>query len=93
MKNVCVIGSGSWGCALAIHAANMGHNVKIWSFDKEEADIINNEKKCKFLPMANIPENIYCTTNIQEAVEETDVILHVTPSKFFRDTLKKYNNT
>lgn len=90
MKNVCVIGSGSWGCALAIHAANMGHNVKIWSFDKEEADIINNEKKCKFLPMANIPENIYCTTNIQEAVEETDVILHVTPSKFFRDTLKKY---
>lgn len=90
MKNICIIGSGSWGCALAIHAAKQGHNVKIWSFDQEEANIINNQKKCKFLPMATIPENVYCTTNIKEAVEQTDIILHVTPSKFFRDTLKKY---
>ncbi len=90
MKNICIIGSGSWGCALAIHAAKQGHNVKIWSFDQEEADIINKQRKCKFLPMATMPENIYCTTDIREAVEQTDIILHVTPSKFFRDTLKKY---
>lgn len=90
MKKICIIGSGSWGCALAIHLAKMGHQVKIWSFMQEEADLINNEKKCKFLPMAVIPENIYCTTDIKEAVEGTELILHVTPSKFFRDTLKKY---
>lgn len=90
MKNICIIGSGSWGCALAIHAAKIGHNVKIWSFMQEEADLINKERKCKFLPMATIPDNIYCTTDIKEAVEGTDLILHVTPSKFFRDTLKKY---
>ena len=51
MKNVCIIGSGSWGCALAIHAAKIGHNVKIWSFAQEEADFINNERKCMFLPI------------------------------------------
>lgn len=90
MKKICIIGSGSWGSALAIHAANMGHQVKIWSFMQEEADLINKERKCKFLPMATMPENIYCTTDIKEAVENTDMILHVTPSKFFRDTLKKY---
>lgn len=90
MKNICIIGSGSWGCALAIHAAKIGHNVKIWSFVQEEADMINNERKCKFLPMATMPENIYCTTDIKEAIDGSDIILHVTPSKFFRDTLKKY---
>lgn len=90
MKNICIIGSGSWGCALAIHAAKIGHNVKIWSFEQEEADIINKDRKCKFLPMATMPEQIYCTTDIKEAVEGSDIILHVTPSKFFRDTLKKY---
>lgn len=90
MKNVCIIGSGSWGCALAIHAAKIGHNVKIWSFAQKEADLINKERKCIFLPMATMPENIYCTTNIKEAVEGSDIILHVTPSKFFRDTLNKY---
>ena len=90
MKNISIIGSGSWGAALAIHCAKMGHNVKIWSFSQEEADIINNEHKCKFLPMATMPDNILCTTNIEEAVKGSDMILHVTPSKFTRDTVKKY---
>ena len=90
MKNICIIGSGSWGCALAIHAAKMEHNVKIWSFAQEEANLINKERKCMFLPMATMPENIYCTTDIKEAVEGSNLILHVTPSKFFRSTLNQY---
>ena len=32
MKNICIIGSGSWGVALGIHAAKLGNKVKIWSF-------------------------------------------------------------
>ena len=91
-RKIAIIGSGSWGGALAINAAKMGHEIKIWSFLQEEADIINYERKCKFLPMATMPGNIVCTTNIQEAVEKTDLILHVTPSKFFRSTLKQYKN-
>ena len=90
MKNIAIIGSGSWGVALAIHAAKMGHKVKIWSFMEEEKDLINNEHKCKFLPKAVIPDSVICTTDIKEAVEGSDMILHVTPSKFTRDTLKKY---
>ncbi len=53
MKNICIIGSGSWGCALAIHAAKMGHNVKIWSFAQEEANLINKERKCMFFANGN----------------------------------------
>ena len=45
MKNISIIGSGSWGVALSIHLAKMGHNIKIWSYSKDEADLINNEKK------------------------------------------------
>ena len=52
--------------------------------------MINKERKCMFLPMATMPENIYCTTDIKEAVEGSDLILHVTPSKFFRNTLNQY---
>ena len=57
---------------------------------QEEADMINNEKKCKFIPDAVIPENVICTTSYKEAIEGTDFILHVTPSKFTRNTLKEY---
>lgn len=48
MKNISIIGSGSWGIALAIHLAKMGNKVKVWSFAKEEADLINNEKNANF---------------------------------------------
>lgn len=90
MKNICIIGSGSWGVALGIHVAKLGNKVKIWSFLEEEADLINNQKQCKFLPGIEIPEGISCTTNVEEAIKGSDMILHVTPSKFTRDTIKKY---
>ena len=90
MKNIAVIGSGSWGVALAIHIARLGHNVKIWSFLKEEADLINNEKKCKFLPEVTIPDNIMATQSFEECVKDSDYIFHVTPSKVVRNTVKQY---
>ena len=90
MKKICIIGSGSWGVALAIHLAKQGHKIKMWSFSEEEKDLINNEKKCKFLPDAEIPEGVYCTNSYEEAINGTDFIIHVTPSKFTRNTVKEY---
>lgn len=90
MKNIAIIGSGSWGVALAIHLAKLGNNVKVWSFAKEEADLINNEKKCMFLPKAVIPEGVTCTLSYEEAIKDSDFILHVTPSKFTRSTVREY---
>lgn len=90
MRNICIIGSGSWGVALGIHLAKLGNKVKIWSFMQEEADLINNEKKCKFLPEVTLPDGIYCTTSYEEAIKESEIILHVTPSKFTRNTVKEY---
>ena len=90
MKNIAVIGSGSWGMALAIHLARCENNVKVWSFLDEERDLINNERKCKFLPNVEIPDNIICSTNFEEVIKDTEFILHVTPSKFTRDIFKQY---
>lgn len=90
MKNICIIGSGSWGTALAIHLAKLGHNVKVWSYMQEEADLINNERKCKFLPQAVVPKTVYCTTDFEEAIDGSGMILIVTPSKFVRETIKKF---
>ena len=92
MRKISIIGSGSWGVALGIYLAGQGHDVKIWSFSEEEKDLINNERKCKFLPKAVIPEGVYCSTDVKEVLEGTELILHVTPSKFTRDVIKQYKD-
>lgn len=90
MKKVAIIGSGSWGAALGIYLANHGHEVKMWSFDEEEKKSINENKKCVFLPKATIPEGLVCTSSFEEALSGAEIILHVTPSKFVRSTIKGY---
>ncbi len=89
-RTIAIVGSGSWGMALANHLGEKGNKVKVWSFSEEEKDIINNEHTCKFIPNMKVNENVYCYTDIKEVVVDSSMILHVTPSKFTRETFIKY---
>ena len=90
MRKIAVIGSGSWGIALSVYLASQGNKVNVWSFAEEEINLINNEKKCKFLPNITLPENIYVTSDFKEVIDDAEIILHVTPSKFVRNTIQQY---
>lgn len=90
MKTIAIIGSGSWGVALAIHLAKLGNKIKLWSYSETEKDLINNEKRCKFLPNVELPDGIICSTSYEEIIKDSEFIIHVTPSKFTRDTVKQY---
>ena len=91
-NKIAVIGSGSWGLALANHLAFKGNDVKVWSFTEEEKDLINNHHKCKFIPDMILNEKIVCSNYIKEVVEDAKYIFHVTPSKFTRDIFNSYKN-
>ena len=91
-KNVAVVGSGSWGMALANHLAEMGNDVKVWSFTEEEKNLINNERKCMFIPDMVLDEKIYCSNDVVEVVKDADYIFHVTPSKVTRNVFKQYKD-
>lgn len=92
MENITIIGSGSWGVALGVYLANLGHNIQMWSFAEDENEEINNQKICRYLPGIKIPDNIKCTTDFKEALEGSKLVLHVTPSKFVRSTVKGYKD-
>jgi len=92
MKKIAIIGSGSWGAALGIYLAKNGNEVKLWSFSEEEKKVINEEKRCIFLPKAVIPDNIVCFSDFKEVLDGAEIILHVTPSKFVRSTIKQYKD-
>ena len=86
-EKIAVIGSGSWGVALAMLLNSNGHDVKIWSFSEEEARIINEDRKCKFLPNITIPDGLNCYTSLEETLEGTNIVLIVTPSNVIRATM------
>ena len=69
--------------------ANNGNKVSLWSFNEDEMKAINEERKCIFLPKAVVPEGVECSTNFEEVLEGAEIILHVTPSKFVRNTIKQ----
>ena len=89
MKNIAMIGSGGWGIALTLILNKNGHNVKLWAYTEEEKNLINNERRCKYLPEAVIPEGVYCYNEFDKVIEGADIIIIVTPSSVIRSTLEK----
>lgn len=85
MKNITIIGSGSFGCALA-YVLSKNNNVKIWSYKEEEANLINNEHKCMFLENLILDSSIKCYTSYEESIKNSEYIILVTPSSVFKET-------
>ena len=81
MKNIAVIGFGSWGIALACLLAENGHNVNAWEFDPDVAARLDAEREHKtFLPGVKIPDTICITHDTEKAAGNADVFLITLPS-------------
>ena len=81
MKKVTVIGSGSWGTALAVMLAENGHEVFIWSRRQDAVDELLKERtNKKYLPGVVIPDAIQATTDRKEAVDGADIVILAVPS-------------
>lgn len=89
-NKISVLGSGSWGTALAILAARNGCQTLLWGHDPEEIATLqkDNENK-RYLPGHIFPEQLGLTTNIEKAVHHSNLLLIVVPSHAFQETLVK----
>ena len=85
MKNIGVIGAGSWGTALAVTLAAKGHQVKIWDLDKEHLRSLQESKEnIRYLPGVSFPEKLVAVDTDREALEDADVALFSAPAQHFR---------
>lgn len=86
---VAVLGSGSWGTALASLIARNGHPTTIWGRDAAQIASINERhENTRYLPGVPLPESLVATGDLAAAVAGADLVLVVTPSHAFTETLK-----
>ena len=87
--DICVLGAGTWGMPLAALLSKNGHNVTVWSALEKEIEYLREHHANPNLEGVIFPEDIYYTTDIEEAVSEKEVVLFVVASQFYRATAAK----
>lgn len=92
--NLTFLGSGSFGTALAVIFSNYDFKIKMFDRNSDVVEGINNERKnIKYLTDIVIPDNIYATCDINEAVSDADVIFFALPSIAIREVAKKISSS
>ena len=86
---ISVIGSGSWGTAMAVMLAENGHKITLWSYlEKEREDLEKYRENKPFLPGISIPESVIFTNSLEFCAEDADIIITATPSHAMRTTAR-----
>ncbi len=89
MSNICILGSGSWGTAIALLLHGNGHNVTLWSFTEDEcAELSAARENKRCLPGVSIPEEITLTSDIISCKNQ-DIIVIATPSHGVRGVAQR----
>ncbi len=85
-----VIGSGSFGTALANTLAMNCEEVRLWGRDAALAEAINTRhENSSYLPGIPLAPHVRATNSLQEALEGADVVVLATPSHATRDVMLK----
>ena len=79
-----VLGSGTWGTALARMLAINGNDVVVWSAIEKEVETLSKKRAHPNLLGMKIPEQIVFTGDIKEACIGMEMIVFAVPSVAYR---------
>ncbi|MCL2843890.1 MAG: NAD(P)-dependent glycerol-3-phosphate dehydrogenase [Chitinivibrionia bacterium] len=84
-----ILGAGGWAIALSVLLDSNGHSVKMWEFNKKEAELLQKKREHPIkLPGIIIPDDIEITTSVADLFENCDYIVIAVPTQFVRATMK-----
>ncbi|NNU79480.1 NAD(P)-dependent glycerol-3-phosphate dehydrogenase [Halovulum dunhuangense] len=85
-RTITVIGAGSWGTALAAVARRAGREVRLWGRDPDVIDAVARQRmNPRHLPDIALPEGIVAISDLATALDGTEAVLLVTPSRTVRE--------
>lgn len=89
-EKIGIIGAGGWGIALGLLLNRLKYKVYLWEPLKENYKIlIKKRENIDYFKGVKIPESIEITNLLNDIVENTNILIIVVRSSFFRYTVKK----
>ena len=85
-----ILGAGSFGTALSSHAARLGYDVRLWTRNPEQADVINATRvNPRYLKGCSLEKEVKALSDFEEAVAFADEIILAVPTQSLRNILEQ----
>jgi len=92
-ERIAILGSGSWGTALAIQFARAGRPTIMWGIETHEIKAMaKSRRNTPYLPGIDFPSSLEVTTEFEEAVTNAKDVLLAVPSHAFREMLERFDS-
>lgn len=90
LRTVTVLGAGSWGTALALHAARRGRPTLLWTRTPEHQAAMEKERRNgRYLPDFPFPDGLSPTDDLERALEGAELLICAIPSHGMRAMMKR----
>jgi len=89
-ERVAILGAGSWGTALAVHCARIGHQVRLWGRDPEFIEELERDHvNARYMPAAVLADAILPTAALDVALDGAALVVVAIPSHGVRAVLQQ----
>lgn len=88
-RPVAVLGAGSWGTALAVHLASVGHGVRLWGRDAALVERLRASRvNDTYLPDVRLADGVTPSSSMADVVGGAKFIIVAVPSHGLRDAVR-----
>ena len=89
-QKVTILGDGGWGTTLSILLSRKGYDVCLWGLFIDYIERLKKKRvNVKFLKGVRIPNRVFITSEIKEALDYSQNIILAVPSQYLRGVLRK----
>ncbi len=90
MRQLAVLGAGSWGTALAIALACRFESVRLWARRPDRASEMAEARQNRhYLPGVLLPGNVTVSGDLAQTIHDAEIVLTVVPSRYLRGLLER----
>ena len=92
-RRATVIGCGGFGTAIALVLHENGHEVHMWGHNHDNVErMVADRVNERYLPDVALPEDLDITSNAEEAIGGSRLIVSAVPTRFLRPVMDEFRD-